>query len=368
MKELCFVSPRDGDMLSDISGTLRDGKLELEALVEAPEDAVVTVNGVEGRWCGGCYRVPITLEGYQNTLTAVCGDLRETAVVYWLPNAAGKYALSVDDNIWFLADLTKNQDVYTSIFDNLYLHVYKLAHEKYGTKVRLNLFYEMDNQCGIDLYGKFDLSMMTEKFKDEFRANAHWLRFAFHSRSEFPDNPYVNATGEQIGRDFDDITREIIRFAGEECLELNTTNHWGSGTREAVKAMRQRGVEVLMGYLKLDDNYEPSVSYYLDQDQVMHAQEYGFWKDHETDMIFGQISVVLNEQPTEPNLILLNNAKVEQQKKGYVEFMIHEQYFYPTYVNHKPDFTERILSACQWATENGYKPAFITEITAKERV
>ena len=357
-----FIVPRDGDMLSDVSGVIKDGKLEIEALVLAPEGISMTVNGVPGRWCGGCYRATVTLEEGKNTLTATCGDREETAVIYWLRNVAGKYSLSVDDNIWFLADLNKNQDVYQSVFDNLYLHVYKMAHEQYGAKVRLNLFYEMDNQCGLDLYGKFDLSMMTDKFKDEFRANAHWLKFAFHSNSEFPDNPYVNATGEQIGADFDKVTREIIRFAGEECLERNTTVHFGSGNRDTVRALRERGVEALMGYLTLDDSYEPSVSYYLNADQVMHANEYGFWKDHELDMIFGQISVVLNLNDIDANLILLGNAKLEQGRKGYVEFMIHEQYFYPTYQNHLPDFTERVLSACRWAVENGYEPAFVTEM------
>ncbi|MBQ8310565.1 MAG: hypothetical protein IJX80_06105 [Clostridia bacterium] len=36
----------------------------------------------------------------------------------------------------------------------------------------------------------FNLSMRTDKFKEEFHANADWLKLSFHAKSEFPPKPY----------------------------------------------------------------------------------------------------------------------------------------------------------------------------------
>ena len=176
-----------------------------------------------------------------------------TAIIYWLPNAANKYSVSVDDNIWAFADLTKNADSYSSIFDNRYLNVYKQAHDQYGAKVRLNLFYEIDNPCGLELYGPFNLSMMTERYKEEFIANADWLHLAFHAKAELPNNPYSNAAAKQFREEYEMVIREIRRFAGDEVIERATTNHWGSGSKDIVRTERDLGIDALMGYLEIDD-------------------------------------------------------------------------------------------------------------------
>jgi len=358
-----FITPRDGDMLSSVSGIEKDGSLYIKVLVEAPEKASITVNGIKAVYNDACYEAEVPLDGYRNTITAVCGcGAEEKIAVYWLKNAANKFALSVDDNIWAFADLTKNQDKYTSIFDNAYLNVYKKAHDTYGTTVRLNLFYEMDNKCGLNMYGPFNLSMMTEKFKDEFKANSDWLHLAFHAYSEFPDNPYVNADYAKMKNDYQKIIAEIKRFAGEEVIEYATTNHWGSGNPEVVRAERAQGLRTLMGYLDLDSEGKSFVSYYLTPSQIMHANEYGFWKDHSEDMIFGKIDLVLNNFTPEEIVEKLSQAKEKYPKKGFVEVMIHEQYFYPSYASYLPDFAERILTACKWCRENGYTPAFVSDV------
>ena len=360
--DLTFISPKDGDMLSDVAGTPRDGALWIDVQIDAPRDCTVTVNGSNAQWNGQYFLATVPLTSYCNALTANCGNDSDTIQVYWLKNAANKYTVSIDDNIWAFADLTKNADKYNSIFDNAFLNIFKQAHDLYGAKVRLNLFYEMDNPCGLDLYGPFNLSMMTDKFKEEFKANAHWLHLAFHAKSEFPDDPYRNATYAQIHQDFTEIYREIIRFAGEECFEWTTTNHFGSGTREAVAAERDLGIRGLMGYLTLTKDGDPYVSYYLSKEQVLHANEYGLWKDHSLGMIFGKIDVVLDTMDIEAAAAFLDEAKAMYPKKGVMQVMTHEQYFYPTYCNYIPDYTQRILTACAWCQENGYTPAFSCEI------
>jgi len=359
-----FITPRDGDMLSNAAGYAANGTLEIEVLIEAAETETVGINGVNAVWNGVCFQANVTLDDFCNTLTASCGcGKEETIRVYWLKNAAHKFALSVDDNIWAFADLTKNADNYHSIFDNAYLNVYKQAHDLYGTTVRLNMFYEMDNQCGIDLYGPFDLSMMTDKFKEEFKANAHWLHLAFHARSEFPDWPYSYGTAEQIQRDYEAVKREIIRFAGVEAFEGSvTTNHFGSGSREVIRGELAQGMKALMGYLELTDAGESHVSYYLSPAEVVHANEYGFWMDHSENMIYGKIDVVLNLYTKEEIVARLEHARTLHPKKGFIEVMIHEQYFYPTYGAFIPNYSELIFTACKWCRDNGYEPAFTSQV------
>ena len=361
---LKFISPIDGDMLSNAAGYAADGKLEITVSIAADPTACVSVNGVKAVWDGGCFKANVKLDSFCNTLTAsCCCGAEESIKVYWLKNAANKFALSVDDNIWAFADLTKNQDKYTSIFDNAYLNVYKQAHDMYGTTVRLNMFYEMDNECGLDLYGPFNLSMMTDKYKDEFKANADWLRLAFHARSEFPDWPYSEASYEKMQKDYEDIKREILRFAGEEAFEgIATTNHFGSGTRDAVRAELDQGMKALMAYLELTDEGESYVSYYLSPAEVVHANEYGFWMDHSANMIYGKIDAVLNLYKKDEIIARLDRAKAMYPKKGFIEVMIHEQYFYPTYIQYIPNYAELIFTACKWCRDNGYEPAFTSDI------
>lgn len=149
---------------------------------------------------------------------------------------------------------------------------------------------------------------MTDRYKDEFIANSDWFHLAFHARSEFPDNPYVQAETKQFKKEYADIIREIRRFAGEEVIEKATTNHWGSSSADIVRAEKALGIDALMGYMELG-----------------------------------------------------KEGKKKYPKKGSIEVMIHGQYFYPTYMNHLPDFKERVLSTCKWCVEHGYKGAFAEE-------
>ena len=69
----------------------------------------------------------------------------------------------IDDVIWLFRDLTRKKP--TSIFDNFFLKILKEAHEKYGLKVQLNLFYRTDFFYGDD---EFTLAEMTDAYKKEW--------------------------------------------------------------------------------------------------------------------------------------------------------------------------------------------------------
>ena len=56
------------------------------------------------------------------------------------------YRFSVDDNIWFLRDLTCGE--YSSLFDHPYLKLYYDLHKKYDAKFQLNIYlFISEFQC-----------------------------------------------------------------------------------------------------------------------------------------------------------------------------------------------------------------------------
>ncbi|MGI6337566.1 MAG: hypothetical protein ACOXZM_11120 [Eubacteriales bacterium] len=357
---LRFITPVDGQFLTDTAGIRCGNTLAVDVAVEGAPNRKVFICNRPAEYKDSAYHAIVELDGYRNTLEACvfCEDGADgdcvTAGVYWIPEATKKFALSVDDNVWWLQDLTRNQ--YASIFDNPYLRVYKDAHDKYGVKVRFNLFYATNRAGG------FNLSQMTDRYKAEFLKNHDWLHLAFHSDFEFPAYPYSQTTYQKLKYDYERINSEVKRFAGFE-LEPCTTIHFGSGNRQAVRAIRARGVHTLMGYMEVKDG-RSFVSYYLSPEEVAKVNEYGFWKDHSEDMIYGRIDCVLNLYQPDGIVQHLDECCKRFPKKGYVEIMIHEQYFYDDYVAFMPNYRERVFAGVEWCVNHGYTPMFTCEATA----
>lgn len=362
-----FVFPIDGDCLNERDGEVCGDVLTITAEIAAPAGCAVTVNGIAAEEQGsGCYFARVPVCGDHAVLTAVCGGETAEVEVYRLRDVVGKYRLSVDDNILFLADITAHADEYSSIFDNPYLAVYREAHEKYGVKVHLNLFYAYTGEAK-KLFtahpDDFDLSMVTDKFRDEWAANADWLKLAFHSRAEFPAHPYDRSTAEEITADFLAVKREVERFAGPASFaDTVTTVHFGSGNFETVRALRAQGLRVLAGYFTLRSDGTPSVSYYADADLAKRVGERDFWYDRHSDMLFARIDLVLNINPHAQNMAELPQIAAHPGRGGFVSIMIHEQYFYADYRHHKPDFAERVLGACRYLHEQGYRGMHLGEL------
>lgn len=363
---LKFQFPIDGDFVNSRDGQWLDDALYIDVLVES-DYTEVTVCGVKADFdrALGCFKARIPLYGYRNRITAK--TQKETCTITVFVTAEEnlkKYRLSSDDNIRFLQELTEGN--YASIFDHPYLAVYKKAHDLYGAKVHLNLFYAFDDTARsrfTDAPAYFDLSMMTDRYKDEFRANSHWLKLAFHSRSEYPDRPYKNADGETVRKDCIAVCREICRFAGKESISNSTTIHWGEANREVVRSLRSMGFTSLTGYFTRRASGEPIVSYYVDGEIVDHIGARDFWMDTEEDMIFGRIDSVLNENTYENVLQSVAQAADDPHRGGFVSIMIHEQYFYPGYMRYLPDFEKIVLDSCKLLADRGYTGAHISDVT-----
>jgi len=264
---------------------------------------------------------------------------------------AGGYRLSIDDNIWFLQDIHINKDRYRSIFDNPFLGFLKEVHERYGTKVHLNLFYQTEG---------FDLSMLSDAFKDEWKAQAGWLRLSFHALQEFPDMPYRTAGYEEVKKDCALVMKEIRRFAGEELMGPVTTVHWGEATVEGCRALRDLGYKGLLGYFNVDDDL-PAVSYYLTTEQRRHIKQQFVWEDQQENIVFFRTSIVLDKTELDQIRPHLDGYAERGGLPPYVDLLVHEQYFYPFYFNYQPDYRQRIITAVHWAQERGYQPRFLEE-------
>ena len=127
----------------------------------------------------------------------------------------------IDDTIWVLRDITRQKP--KTLFDNPFMNMLKTAHDRYGVKTQLNLFYRTDYFYGND---EFTLADVTDAYKAEFEASSDWLKMAFHAKQEFPVYPHINATYEDIRDIFQNIEKEVIRFAGEKTFTYAINTHW----------------------------------------------------------------------------------------------------------------------------------------------
>ena len=360
-----FLFPIDGDFVNSRDGQWQDSVLYITAMLTS-DTAPLTVCGVDASFNSalGCYTARIPLFGYRNCLVAKTSQEEcRIAVFVTAEEKLKKFRLSSDDNIRFLQELTNGN--YASIFNHPYLAVYKKAHDLYGAKVHLNLFYEFDDIARSrfsDNHAYFNLSMMTDCYKDEFIANSDWLKLAFHSKGEFPVCPYRDADRKTVRDDCITVYREICRFAGRECISNSTTLHYGEGNREVIRALRALGFTSLTGYFRKNTKNQPIVSYYATPEMVEHIGARDFWMDTDEDMIFGKIDSVLNADTLDNILQEVTDAADDPHRGGFVSIMIHEQYFYTDYIAYRPDFEDLVLQSCKILADRGYTGAHISDI------
>ncbi|GAB3902817.1 hypothetical protein GCM10028803_30150 [Larkinella knui] len=347
-----FISPIDGDMLHARDGESTPEGVLIDVRVAAPSAHRLTINGQDAVDENGIFSAKINLTQDKTTIAVHDQTSGETSAitVFRLPHFAGKYRLSIDDNIWFLRDIGQQPAAYPSLFDHPYLGFLKHVHETYGTKIHLNLFYQTDG---------FTLSEFPDRYKPEWQANANWLRLSFHARSEFPDKPYEAAGYEQVSRDCAVVDAEIRRFAGQEVMGPVTTIHWGEATVEGSRALRDAGYAGQLGYFNVDDDL-PTASYYLTVEQRRHLKKRFVWHDTQEGISFVRASIVIDKKEL-PDIVPFLDAYAESPsgKPPFVDLLVHEQYFYPFYEAYQPDYRNRILTAVKWATDNGYTPAFL---------
>ena len=302
----------------------------------------------------------------------------------------------IDDVIWLFRDLTRQRPA--SMFDNFFLKELKKAHDLYGAKFQLNIFYRTDFFYGND---EFTLADMTDAYKPEFEAASDWLKLAVHSKQEFPDYPFVNMDYQDAMEIMQMVMGEIRRFAGENSFTYAMTPHWGPASLEACRAFKDCGIKLLWAShgdkvpydgnvdslpyghaARLLNNRKPetmlftrrSLDVAISRSICCHnhlgevegnATLNTFYNhyDPETGLYFKKFSDISTINLI-PSVSEVDKNMMEYLDSEFLCVATHEQYSYPDYFAYQPDHFEKIHRACQLLCENGYTFIFADELVA----
>lgn len=182
---------------------------------------------------------------------------------YAVQNAAPskKVHISFDDVSLCLQDLANNKAIYSSIFDNQFLADLRNLHSQTGACFTLYV-YEID--------GKFHLSDMPKKWKQEWLANSSWLRFGYHSQSpqftKLSDTAFVSS--------FRRTQYAICQFSDSSNLASTLRLHYFWATRPITDSLLCHGITGLLGP---DDD---RLAYSLDSTQSHFLRENGYIETH----------------------------------------------------------------------------------------
>lgn len=355
-----FIFPLDGVMLTDAAGELTDEGLKIKVKFDASEGRRLTLNGEELKKHGfGTYAKDIILDKFKTTLEVVDLDTsqKESIDVYYLKNGNNKYRFSFDDVIWSLQDINEHKDEYNSIFDNPFFNLLKQMHDKHGTKMHVNIYYETPRHDG------FNLSQMTDKFKSEWQANANWLKLCFHANADKPNRPYAHVSYEQMYFECKRVIDEIYRFAGQESHTNGVmTLHFGDCSVEGARALRDLGYNILTGGFFWNRTTGFDTRQYLDTEQCNILTKYGFYYDKEEDIYFFRHNGGIQHRSVEEIVPHFEFCKNEYPFFQFKDIVLHEQYFYPEYPKHQPNYYEKMDTAITWCKENGFESVFTSEI------
>ena len=357
---LDITFPRQGAVLNRHQGVESEAGLEITIRGVCNLPGTITVNGKIVQKCGPEFAAKITLTECFNTITCRLENdfgttIREIKVLYD-KNSFKRYDFFIDDNIFCLTDVAKERPA--SLFDQFYFKFLKRMHTEYGTLFSLNLFYKND-------YEDFNLSMMPDSYKGEFADNADWLKLAFHAYSEFPDRPYQNTAPEKIAADYDLVTSEICRFAGEESLISMEALHWAMCRPSSFAELHKRGVRLLEGQFICprtgiqdfgEEEIIADVGYFRSQNDCVFLDESRMLYDFRYGMMFWRNDCTANLWTVEQIKEMVNSVQ-----RDTLGLATHEQYSYPRYFNYLPDHFERMETAIRCATERGYQPVFYVD-------
>ena len=361
---LRITNLRNGTVLNTEHGRENNASLEImvEGFLESP--GPITVNGITFQFNDQMFRVPASLYRQFNEIIVKTsnhyGEFQQSVKVVWDKKSFKRYNFFIDDNIFFLTDISKNKPA--SLFDHFYLKRLKNIHHKYGTKFTLNLFYRNDHH-------PFELKDFPDRYKAEWQGNSDWLKLSFHAYSEFPDRPYQNATPEKLASDYDLLHAEIVRFAGEETFQPPVVIHWAMALPEAFSALKERGVKALEGQFinaqtfvgeQKRNSQITDIGYYRDKDTALYLLHHHLLYDFEHELLFVKGDACCNLFPHE-EIIEKLTACCRIPTHTTIGLSTHEQYSFDYYPNFIPDHFDRIEAAVRTVTEHGYKPVFFND-------
>ena len=353
---------RDGAVLDHNHGIETDEYMEIIVEGLAAPQADVRVNGTTARRRDRNFSCPVRLTGKVNTITVESSDYfgvkTQTITVLWDKKSFKRYNFFIDDCSFFLRSIALSKPA--SIFEEMFLGRLKKIHDKFGTKFTLNLFFHDDHH-------DFSISDFPADYKQEFQANASWLRLSFHAYSEFPDRPYQHADQVKLAADYDLIYREVCRFAGAESFIAPMVVHWAMTNPDNFAVLKERGTRCLAGgflgsiaYIgEKHSTQVTDIGYHYEKDVAYYIKSSHRFYDRFHDIVLIDNLLCCNYDSQE--VIAQKYAALADDPRDTLNLMTHEQYCYSDYFNYIPDHLDRIEKACELAAANGYSPVWFNE-------
>lgn len=169
--------------------------------------------------------------------------------------------LSFDDVIYALKDITINEHVYKSIWQNSFFKMLWEIHNLYGAIFSLYVFYKHDG---------FWLNEVTSAFRTQFIENSGWLKFGFHGYSS--ETEYDGKQEKMLHDDFCKAILELERIVGSESIDNLIRLHRFAASRQEVEYLKCK----VWGLLTADDE---RISYSLPKEIIDHIEVYGHYHD-----------------------------------------------------------------------------------------
>lgn len=246
---------------------------------------------------------------------------------------------SIDDVYLWLKELHDSKEAYTSMFQHPKFSTLKSLHDEYGAVITLNCFYT-DGETA------WSLDDMTLKYKQEFTANANWLRLAFHARSKAE---HYNEVTDTAGQHYQQLMNAYQSFASAENIDTLGRTHYFSGHLENVKAW-QVCTPSARGFLTSDDARELVLYLNKAQREILHSK--GTYYDDQERLFFIKSMPRLEswEQPV-VQLTEWNDRDDYHSRMQFLAFFTHEQCW-------SKELVAKINDVFEWAKDRGYQFAF----------
>lgn len=347
--------PFHGAVLNHRHGRQKSDGLTIQVAGRASLGHRVLVNGQPTERAGTTFSADLLLSEKETDIVAVSegnyGRAEHRVRVVWDKHSEPRYRFAIDDNIFFLRDITQNN--YPSLFDCFYLDMLRKLQREYGARFVLNIYFTDDEG--------FDLTQFPDRYKKEWQDNADWLKLAFHAHANEPARPYQYASPQKLIADFDKVVEQIQRFAGEQAYSPTTIIHWGMVQPTAFKPLAERGVKVLSGYFR-QSNGVWDVNYNLDDTRSEYLSRHDALKDFDSGIVFTKVELACNHLRSVDHVTAtLEPLRDDPNRAEIMDLTTHEQAFWPFWRSYLPDHAQRVETAIRWATEQGYKPVFLHE-------
>ena len=217
--------------------------------------------------------------------------------------------MSFDDCV-FWDDLTQNEDVYTSCFDNAFLASLKSIHDDYGVKFTCLCFNEHNSASIADV---------TDHFASEFATNKDWLKFGFHGTNV--SETFDNKDPAVVVSYYNTFVNAIYQMTGDyDCIDRVTRLSSFSGSSSVCVALRDCDAGI-RGLLCNDTNNR---SYYLS------SADYGYINKHcKFFDITNQLTFIHSMRRMEANDMTLASLDTitQQNHLPIYEFFSHQDQF-----------------------------------------